>query len=81
MKLSFELDITPEEVLQLFDGNVEALQRSIVELLMKQMTHSKTADNSMMAFWQAMSERSSDIFKQYQANMSGATSSHSKDKS
>lgn len=74
MKLHFELDITPQEVLALFDGNVETLQRAFAEFLLKQMTQSPPADNAMAAFWQAMSERSGDMFKYYQAAMSGAQS-------
>jgi hypothetical protein len=72
VKVTFELDITPKEVLELFEGNVEGLQKAMMELFLKKMppmmnaTSAKTGENSMMEFWQAMAEKSTSMFEQYQ---------------
>lgn len=71
MKINFEVDITPEEVKELFEGNMDVLQKAMLEMFMRQMSHVKTPDNDMVAFWQSMAERSNDIFKQYQDAMRG----------
>lgn len=71
MKFNIELDITPEEVKELFEGNMEVLQRSIVELFMGQMSQAKAPSHDMVSFWQSMAEKSTSMFEQYQ----GATSS------
>ncbi len=71
MKISFEVDITPEEVKELFEGNMDVLQRALMELFVKQMSQVKTPNNTVMAFWQMMSEKSTDMFEQYQKAMSG----------
>lgn len=71
MKIQLEVDITPAEVKELFEGNVELLQRSLIELWMRQMAQTKSPDKSMASFWQAMAEQSSAMFQEYQNAMSG----------
>lgn len=76
MKISFEVDITPEEVKEVFDGNMESLQRSLIELFVRQMSHTdKAPSNNMMSFWRAMAEQSTSMFNQYQQDMTGGSSS------
>ncbi|MFL0801671.1 MAG: hypothetical protein K6L81_12305 [Agarilytica sp.] len=70
MKFNIELDITPEEVKELFEGNMDVLQRSLVELFMRQMSHAKPPSADMMTFWQSMAEKSTSMFEQYQNAMS-----------
>lgn len=70
MKINFEVDITPEELKELFEGNMDVLQRGLTELFVKQMSQVKTPDNNVMAFWQSMAEKSTDMFEQYQKAMS-----------
>ncbi len=74
MKISFEIDITPEEVKEIFDGNMEVLQRSLMELFMRQMANTdKAPSNTMMAFWQSMAEQSASMFQQYQHDITGGS--------
>jgi len=75
MKINLEVDISPEEVKELFEGNMEMLQRSLAELFVRQVSQVKTVDNNVAAFWQSMAEKSTEMFEQYQKNMSGGTSS------
>ncbi len=73
MKFNIELDISPEEVKELFEGNMEVLQRSLVEFFMRHMTaNAKSPSNDMMSFWQSMAEQSTSMFEQYQKSMSDA---------
>ncbi len=74
MKFNLELDISPDEVKELFEGNVEVLQRSLVELFMRNMTvNAKSPSTDMVSFWQSMAEQSTSMFEQYQKNMSDVT--------
>ncbi len=72
MKFNVELDITPAEVKELFEGNMDVLQRSLVELFMGQMSQVKSPSADMVSFWQSMSEKSTSMFEQYQNTMSAA---------
>lgn len=75
MKFNIELDITPAEVKELFEGNMDVLQRSIVETFMRQMSNVQSSPNGdLVSFWQSMAEKSTEMFEQYQKAMSVATS-------
>lgn len=65
MKIKFEVDISAEEALELFEGNTESLQKAMVAFFIKSMSESKKSDNEAMKFWQLMSEKSGDMFEQY----------------
>ena len=80
MKITFEVDITPEEVQELFKGNMDSLQRALIELFMRQMPKATVPDNDIMSFWQSMAERSSEMFEQYQKVMTGASGTSSSKK-
>lgn len=71
MKINVEVDITPDEVKELFEGNMDVLQRSLIELFMRQMAQSTSPDPEHMSFWKSMSEQSSDMFEQYKKAMMG----------
>lgn len=71
MKFNLELDISPDEVKELFEGNMEVLQRSLAELFMRQMAGKVQSPNTdMVSFWQSMAEQSKSMFEQYQKSMS-----------
>jgi len=74
MKITFEVDITPDEVQELFEGNMESLQRALLELFMRQMPKVTSPDQDMISFWQSMAERSTAMFEQYQQAMTGKSS-------
>ncbi|MFL0810664.1 MAG: hypothetical protein K6L76_09635 [Agarilytica sp.] len=71
MKLNFEVDISPEEVKELFEGNMDVLQRSLVEFFMSHMTNTSSPSGDMMKFWQNIAEQSTSMFEQYQNTMTG----------
>ncbi len=74
MKFNVELDISPAEVKELFEGNMDVLQRSIVETFMRQMSNVQSSPSGdLVNFWQSMAEKSTAMFEQYQKAMSGAT--------
>ncbi len=72
MKFNVELDITPAEVKELFEGNMDVLQRSLVELFMGQMSQVKSPSADMVSFWQSMAEKSTAMFEQYQNTTNAA---------
>jgi len=78
MKIKCELDVSPEELLTLFDGNMESLQRVMLELLMKHTAKPHEANESVAAFWQTMSEKSTDMFEQYQQAMNNLAATKDK---
>lgn len=63
MKFNVELDITPTEVKELFEGNMDVLQRSLVELFMGQMSKVKSPSPDMVSFWQSMAEKNTSMFE------------------
>lgn len=69
MKITCEIDVTPEELLELFEGNAETLQKAMMEMLLKTMSVSKQPENDAMKFWQLMSEKSDEMFEQYKSMM------------
>ena len=70
MKIKFEVDISAEEALELFEGNTESLQKAMVSFFIKSMSESPKNDNEALKFWQMMAERSGEMFEQYTNMMS-----------
>lgn len=68
MKIKIEVDMTPEEMLELFEGNVESLQKAMINLFMQSVPQADSADSNVMEFWQTMAKQSQKMFEQYQKN-------------
>lgn len=76
MKIKCEIDLTPEELLKLFEGNTEALQKAFLTNVMQTMSagfkppETGGKDNDVAKFWQLMAEKSNTMFEQYKNMMS-----------
>lgn len=66
MKIKVEVDMTPQEVLELFEGNVESLQKAMINLFMQSVPQAGAGDSNIMEFWQNMAKQSQKMFEQYQ---------------
>lgn len=74
MKLKMEVDLTPEEALELFAGNVENLQQAILNMFNAQMQQAVHKDSDVMEFWRTMTKKSQEMFETYsQAGQSSAS--------
>ena len=69
MKIKIETEISPQELLELFEGNVDALQKAIMASVVQQMPGMGGGENSAMAFWQAMAGKGQEMFEQYQQSL------------
>lgn len=68
MKINIEVDMTPQEMLELFEGNVESLQKAMINLFMQSVPQAGSTDSNVMEFWQTMATQSQKMFEQYQKN-------------
>lgn len=68
MKIKIEVDMTPQEMLELFEGNVESLQKAMINLFMQSVPQAGSTDSNVMEFWQSMAKQSQKMFEQYQKN-------------
>lgn len=68
MKIKIEVDMTPQEMLELFEGNVESLQKAMINLFMQSVPKAGSTDSNVMEFWQTMAKQSQKMFEQYQKN-------------
>lgn len=68
MKIKIEVDMTPQEMLELFEGNVESLQKAMINLFMQSVPQAGSTDSNVMEFWQTMAKQSQKMFEQYQKN-------------
>ena len=66
MKVKIEVDLTPQEMLELFEGNIETLQKAMLNIML-QGAGSGT-DKNGLEFWQTMARKSQEMFEQYQNN-------------
>lgn len=78
MKIKFEVDVTPEEVLELFEGNTEALQKAMITYFLKSVPTSKGSEQDMFKFWQTMAEKSSEMFNSFQPSASAPSPKNKK---
>ena len=67
MKVKIEVDLTPKEMLELFEGNIESLQKAMLKMMM-QTTGDTAGGNNALEFWQTMAQKSQEMFEQYQKN-------------
>lgn len=72
MKIKIEVDMTPQEVLELFEGNVESLQKAMINLFLQSVPKAGSKDANIMEFWQDMAEQSQKMFEQYQKSFDQA---------
>lgn len=74
MKIKFEVDVTPEELLELFEGNTETVQKAFIQLFMRQMSGAAVPENAVVEFWKSVLDKNTTLFEQYQNAMSGGSS-------
>lgn len=72
MKIKLEMDISPEELLELFAGNQELLQQAMLKLFKQSMPQSAASEANVLEFWQSMAKRSQEMFDQYQKDFNGS---------
>lgn len=74
MKINVEVDISPQELQELFQGNMEMVQKAILDMLVKNSAKPSMPDNEMLNFWQSMAEKSAAMFEHYQRGYGGSDS-------
>ena len=72
MKIKVEADITPKELLELFEGNIDALQKAMLNMLLQTMPKAGVGENNAVEFWKMMAQKSQDMFEQYQKSFKTA---------
>ena len=75
MKVTMEVDISPQEVLELFEGNVESLQRALLAGMM-QMSEKAMKDNGLQPnqfydYWKQAAEAGQNFFKDSSGKKTG----------
>ncbi|ABD80587.1 hypothetical protein [Saccharophagus degradans] len=69
MKIKMEIDISPQEVLELFEGNVESLQKAMLGTIAhsydQAVKNNDFQPQQIFDFWQGMAEKSQAMFTEY----------------
>lgn len=69
MKIKMEIDISPQEVLELFEGNVESLQKAMLGTIAhsydQALKNNEFQPQQIFDFWQGMAEKSQTMFNEY----------------
>lgn len=81
MKIKMEIDISPEEVLELFEGNVDTLQRAMLGSIAHSFDHAVKSNEfkpqQIFDFWQGMAEKSQAMFEEHTKKYGAAPSNKS----
>lgn len=65
MKVKMEMDLTPQEALELFAGNVDSLQKAMLKMFESQVRQNAGKESDVMEFWRSMAQKSQEMFDAY----------------